>query len=162
MVLGHPFPAPHNVPCLFLCLRYALTLHNLSRHMKVVIFILILGVWETWYNLHCFIVMSLPYHPQLGHQVCTRHRYYLCMFIQLGMSRHRHLLLRVFFGANDLYQIFIGSHNVKMSVFLYVCAVTFSRPLIGQKRECYIVEEVIEVDELSKGNISAALGKQDE
>ena len=49
-----------------------------------------------------------------------------------------------------------------MSVFLYVCAVTFSRPLIGQKRECYIVEEVIEVDELSKGNISAALGKQDE
>ena len=44
-----------------------------------------------------------------------------------------------------------------MSVFL----VTFSRPLIGQKRECYIVEEVIEVDELDKGNISAALGKQD-
>ena len=47
-----------------------------------------------------------------------------------------------------------------MSVFLYVCFVTFSWPLIGQKRECYILEEVIEVDELDKGNISAASGKQ--
>ena len=37
------------------------------------------------------------------------------------------------------------------------CHVTFSRPLIGQKRAWYIVEEVIEVDELDKGNISAAL-----
>ena len=45
----------------------------------------------------------------------------------------------------------IGRHNVKMSVLL----VTFSRPLNGQKRECYIVEEVIKVDELDKGNISA-------
>ena len=43
-----------------------------------------------------------------------------------------------------------------MSVFLYVCAVTFSRPLNGQKRECYIVEEVIEVDELNEGNLYAA------
>ena len=45
----------------------------------------------------------------------------------------------------------IGRHIVKMSVllyvFLYFCHVTFSRPLIGQKRACYIVEEVIEVDE---------------
>ena len=55
----------------------------------------------------------------------------------------------------------IGHHIVKMSLFLYVCLVTFSRPLIGQKRECYIVEEVIEVDELDKGNISVVLGKQD-
>ena len=46
-----------------------------------------------------------------------------------------------------------------LSVFLYVCLVTFSRPLIGQKSECCIIEEVIEVDELDKGNISAALGK---
>ena len=38
--------------------------------------------------------------------------------------------------------------------------ITFSRPLIGQKKECYIIEEVIEVDELNKGNISAASGKQ--
>ena len=52
----------------------------------------------------------------------------------------------------------IGRHNVKMSF----CPFTFSRPLIGQKRERYIVEEVIEVDELDKDNISAALGKQDE
>ena len=59
----------------------------------------------------------------------------------------------------------IGPHNVKMSlcpsVFLSICHVTFSRPLIGQKSECYIVKEVIKVDELDKGNISAALGKQD-
>ena len=44
----------------------------------------------------------------------------------------------------------IGRHNVKMSWCL-----------IGQKSECYIVEEVIKVDEPDKGNISAALGKQD-
>ena len=59
----------------------------------------------------------------------------------------------------------IGRHNVKMcvflSIFLSICHVTFSRPLIGQKGECYIVEEVIYVDELNKGKISAALGKQD-
>ena len=42
------------------------------------------------------------------------------------------------------------------------CPVTFSMPLIGQKSECYIVEEVIKVDELDKGNISPALGQQDE
>ena len=32
--------------------------------------------------------------------------------------------------------------------------------LIGQKRECYIVEEVIEVDELDEANISAAPGNK--
>ena len=48
-----------------------------------------------------------------------------------------------------------------MSVLPSFCHVTFSRPLFGQKRECYIVEEVIEVDEPDKGNISALLGKQD-
>ena len=57
----------------------------------------------------------------------------------------------------------IGRHKVKISfcpsVLLSFCHVTFTRPLIGQKRECYIVEEVIEVDELDKCNISAALGK---
>ena len=45
-------------------------------------------------------------------------------------------------------------------VFLYVCHVTFSRPLIGQKNECYIVEEGIEGDELDEGNISDASEKQ--
>ena len=59
----------------------------------------------------------------------------------------------------------IGRHNVKMSlclsICLSVCHVTFSRPLIGQKWECYIVEEVIDVDELDEGYlISAAAGKQ--
>ena len=60
----------------------------------------------------------------------------------------------------------IGRHNVKISfyilyVLLYVCLVTFPRPLIGQKWECYIVEEVIDVDELDEGHlISAAAKKQ--
>ena len=39
---------------------------------------------------------------------------------------------------------------------IVICHVTFSRPLIGQKWECYIVEEVIDVDELNEGNIHAA------
>ena len=66
--------------------------------------------------------------------------------------------------------VIIGRHNVKMSsclsiflyiyLFIYLCHVTFSRPLIGQKKKCYIVKEGIEVDELDKGNISAASGKQ--
>ena len=43
-----------------------------------------------------------------------------------------------------------------------VCHITSSWPLIGQKWECYIVNEVIEADELDKGNIFAAAGKQDE
>ena len=47
-----------------------------------------------------------------------------------------------------------------MSRCLPICPVTFSRPLIGQKKECYIVVEVIEVDDLDKGNVSAASGKQ--
>ena len=42
-----------------------------------------------------------------------------------------------------------------------ICPVTFSRHLIGQKKECYIVEEVIEVDELNEGNITAASVIQD-
>ena len=64
----------------------------------------------------------------------------------------------------------IGRHNVKMSsclsmflsIFLSICHVTFSRPLIGQKWECYIVEEDVDVDELDEGYllISAAAGKQ--
>ena len=37
-----------------------------------------------------------------------------------------------------------------MGFYMSVLLVTFSRPLIGQKRECYIVEEGIEVDELAK------------
>ena len=50
-----------------------------------------------------------------------------------------------------------GRYNVKISVLL---SCHISRPLIGQKRECFIVEEVIEVDELDESNISAAAGKQ--
>ena len=47
--------------------------------------------------------------------------------------------------------------NVPMSI----CHVTFSRPLIGQKWEFYIVKEVIDVDELEEGHlISAAAEKQ--
>ena len=46
------------------------------------------------------------------------------------------------------------------ALFLSICHVTFSRPLIGGKWECYIVEEVIDVDELDEGYlISAAAGK---
>ena len=33
-----------------------------------------------------------------------------------------------------------------------VCVVDFCRALIGRILECYIVEEVIELDELNKGN----------
>ena len=47
-----------------------------------------------------------------------------------------------------------------MARCVYLCCVTFSRPLIGQNTECYILEEVIEVDELDKGNISAESEKQ--
>ena len=58
----------------------------------------------------------------------------------------------------------IGRHNVKMSVYLSICPFVMSYffpPLIGQKRECYIVKEVIEVDEHEEGNLkSAAAGKQ--
>ena len=42
---------------------------------------------------------------------------------------------------------------------LILCCVSseiISRPLIGQKYECYIVIEVIDVDELDEGNITAA------
>ena len=55
----------------------------------------------------------------------------------------------------------IGRHNVKMSVPFSLCHVPLLKPLIGRKRECYIVEEGIEVDELDEGHlISAAAGKQ--
>ena len=53
----------------------------------------------------------------------------------------------------------IGRHKVKMSSCLSICHVTFSRPLIGQKRECYIVEEVIDVDELDKVDICCSSKK---
>ena len=46
-----------------------------------------------------------------------------------------------------------------MSICVYLCPVTFSRPLIVQKRECCILKEVIEVDVLDGGNISAASEK---
>ena len=59
----------------------------------------------------------------------------------------------------------IGRHNVTMSFYmsicLSICHVPFSRPLISQKWECYVVEEVIDVDELDEGYlISAAADKQ--
>ena len=52
--------------------------------------------------------------------------------------------------------------SIFLSLCLSICHVTFSRPLIGQKSEGYVVEQVIKVDELNKGNISAAARKQDE
>ena len=51
--------------------------------------------------------------------------------------------------------------SICLSIFLYICHVTFSRPPIGQQWECYIAEEVIDVDELDEGYlISAAAGKK--
>ena len=45
-------------------------------------------------------------------------------------------------------------------LILCVCVVCvsemISRPLVGRKYECYIVIEVIDLDELDEGNISAA------
>ena len=38
-----------------------------------------------------------------------------------------------------------------------ICHVIFSRPLIGQKWECYIVEEVFDVDELDEGYLDLDL-----
>ena len=43
-------------------------------------------------------------------------------------------------------------------MYLFVSVTDFS-DLISQKWECFIVEEVIEVDELHEVNISAAAGK---
>ena len=46
-------------------------------------------------------------------------------------------------------------------VSLSLCHVTFSKPLMGQKRECCLIEEVIEVDEHDENNLKlAAAGKQ--
>ena len=42
---------------------------------------------------------------------------------------------------------------------LSVCVVTSIPPLIGPKWECYIVKEVIEVDELNEVKTFAATGK---
>ena len=50
--------------------------------------------------------------------------------------------------------------HLKSCVVCFVCE-NISMPLIDCKKECYIIEEVIEVDELDKGNISATLGNQD-
>ena len=54
----------------------------------------------------------------------------------------------------------IGCQNVKMSLRMSICHVTFSRPLIGQKWECYIIEEVIEevieMDELVEDHLTLA------
>ena len=57
-----------------------------------------------------------------------------------------------------------------LCVSVYLCKI-ISRPLIGRKYECYIVIEVIEVDELHEGKmllssspsmtISAVAGKQE-
>ena len=47
-----------------------------------------------------------------------------------------------------------------VSVYVSVSLVTSIQPLIGPMWECYIVDEVIEVDELDEGKIFAAAGKQ--
>ena len=49
---------------------------------------------------------------------------------------------------------------VSKLILCRVSSVKISRPLIGRKYECYIVIEVIDVDELDKGNISAAAEKK--
>ena len=53
-----------------------------------------------------------------------------------------------------------------LCVYLFICeciwVVTSILPLIGPNWECYIVEEVIEVDKLNEGNISTAAEKQNE
>ena len=46
-------------------------------------------------------------------------------------------------------------------MFLSVCVVASIRPLVVPKWKCYIVEEVIEVNELNKEKIFAAAGKLD-
>ena len=50
---------------------------------------------------------------------------------------------------------------VCVSVYESVCLVTSIRPLISPMWECYIVDEVIEVDGLNEEKIFAAAGKQD-
>ena len=48
-----------------------------------------------------------------------------------------------------------------LSLCLSLSHVIFLKPLIGQKRENYIIEEVIEADEHDEGNLKlAAAGKQ--
>ena len=47
------------------------------------------------------------------------------------------------------------------SVVCLLSSEIISRPLIGRKYESYIIIEVINVDELGEGNISAAAGKKD-
>ena len=44
-------------------------------------------------------------------------------------------------------------------MYLSVYVVTSIQPLIGPMWECYIVDEVIEVDELGEGKLFAAAGK---
>ena len=64
---------------------------------------------------------------------------------------------RLLARATSLYKShFLSVHRpsiIRVSIFSWL--------LIGGKYECYIVEEVIEVDELDEGNISAAARKQD-
>ena len=50
---------------------------------------------------------------------------------------------------------------VYVCIYLSVYVVTPIRPLIGPMWECFIVNEVIVVDELDEGKIFAAAGKQD-
>ena len=47
------------------------------------------------------------------------------------------------------------------SMSIFFLSEIISRPLIGQNYECYIVIEVIELEEVDVGNISAAAGKED-
>ena len=64
---------------------------------------------------------------------------------------------------NDLaYNCLIHSNDVMTYEVMTHDVMTYDvMPLIGQKRVCYITDEVIEVHELNKGNIYAALGKQE-
>ena len=91
---------------------------------------------------------------EIQKKFCTQNFSWTNNFFRLTIFQTRNVLWTIdFYGRCPKG---IGRHNVKMSV----CLVTFSRPLIGQKWEYYIVEEVIDVDELDEGHlISAATGK---
>ena len=71
---------------------------------------------------------------------------------------------RIFFmaaGRRPAFVIMSRSLSVCLCIYLSIYVVSSIRPLIGPMWECYIVNEVIEIDEVDRGKIFAAAGKQD-
>ena len=71
---------------------------------------------------------------------------------------------RIFFmaaGRRPAFVIMSRSLSVCLCIYLSIYVVSSIRPLIGPMWECYIVDEVIEVDELNEGKIFVEVGKQD-